>query len=51
MKIRELKELLNKCNDDFEIYMTNEKGELVTENIKVKQIFGSKRNSYIIEIQ
>lgn len=49
MKVKELKELLNNCNDEFNIVVRDENGALETNNIRVFRIYGQpNKNSYLI---
>jgi len=48
MKVKELKELLNNCDDDFNIFVRNGNGALETNNIRVFRIYGNNKNSYLI---
>lgn len=48
MKVKELKELLNNCDDDFNIFVRNCNGALECDNIRIIQIYGNNKNSYLI---
>lgn len=49
MKIRELKNLLNNYEDDFDIFIRNGNGALETNDLRIVKIYGNKTNAYLID--
>lgn len=49
MKVKELKELLNDYNEDFNIYVRNSNGALETNTIRIVHNVLKDKNSYYIE--
>lgn len=48
MKVKELKELLSRYEDDFEFYIRNANGAL-DNNIRIVKIYGNNKDSYLLD--